>query len=161
MPARLCGSPASASGLAQRSGTGLQRGMSPFGHGRGDRAAAPAPAGSQGRGLRAGGLLCLPQPSSSRLCCANAAVGHQGSQTRLEAPRKNIHVAKTCGILARGRALPACPSGGDKPGASPSDKGRWDCSPAVPAQHPQGGSWGPPGSWLTLKPSRAHMSRQW
>lgn len=59
-----------------------------------------------------------------------------------------------------GQPLPACPSGGDKPGASPSDKGRWDCSPAVPGQHPQCGSWGPPGTSLTLKPSRAHMSRQ-
>lgn len=160
MPARLSGSSASASCPSAALWDGAAAGCPLLGHSLGVPAAAPAPGASQRRRPKGRGA---PLPPAAGQLPALPCQRCQGSQRRLEAPRKNIHVPKFERFergVPWGQPLPACPSGGDKAGAGPSDKGRWDCSRAVPGQHPRCGSWGPPGTSLTLKPSRAHMSRQ-
>lgn len=116
-------------------------GMSPLGHGLGDKGA------SQGRRPKDW------EPSCSRLCHAKAAMGLPKTPGSTE---EKHPCPKAWGILAGGPLGPTPPSGGDEPGASPSDKGRWDCPQAASPVWELGAT----GAWLTLKPCRAHMSRQ-
>lgn len=76
----------------QRSGMGLQRDVPHSATGRVTRQLLLLLEHPKGRDL------CLQQPSTSRLCHANAEMGHRGSQRRLEAPRKNIHVPRLAGL---------------------------------------------------------------
>lgn len=88
---------------------------------------------------RAGGLLCLPQPSSSGLCRAIAEMGLQGSQTPLETPRINIHVPRFGGF-----------SSGRSPGANPSLRVPAEGTSPAPARVTKAGGIVPGQSRLSI-----------
>lgn len=137
MPARLCGSSASASAL--RDGA-ADPGVSPLGHRLGDQ--APAPGAPQGRNPRAGGR--------SRAAAGRAAPTlPRGSQR--EARRRNIHVLLFGGSPVANPSL-RVPAEGTSPAPArvtkAGDKGLF---PSSPGQHPRCGSWGPPGASVNLE----------